>query len=53
MAESSPPEDRVGIALARFAQAAHTYAWTMFYVGIGIGFVLAWLMFGLGCGRSI
>jgi hypothetical protein len=39
--------DQVGMALEAVKRAALTYAWSMFYFGIGVGFLLAWLVCSL------
>jgi hypothetical protein len=44
--------DQVGIALEAVKRAALTYAWSMFYFGIGVGFLLAWLVCSLHARQS-
>lgn len=36
--------DRIELALERLRRAATAYAWSMFYAGIAIGFVMAWML---------
>lgn len=45
--EGRQKTDRVTLALEQVKRTATDYAWSMFYAGIAVGFVLAWMLWSM------